>query len=521
MPKQKLRKAQNGDDTIEKLAVISMYDEKVLIADRLFRKREYQEAIISYNNALEHLNNKKLRDRVKTSIKLCRNKLRQLPGSRSYFDIDENLVAELKQIAMSRAEPSPREHQGSLLLENSKINAGEILHRVKASPCQVALILLTSKLIEETKTTDLIARDPKATDNFALTIGDILCCVINPQYGKELQIKLARKSKPIHICGSTLSKLQSLYKAFKEVESLREVEDFFRRNIKEKLVSLVINKSDSKKTEVHEKHLVYAGSIFLNERKFLEKCLANHYELISKWCLVEGTCLGYPTNKVSSDGFSKDFSSLILHLFPDPEGKLVYIAHGWTENEGEDAKSELRNNYLKGASGEMLVVIDIDEFYPKQAFNQAIEKLREGYDGVTVPQVHFWKSLNRFIIGGYYDISHMRFFKMHKGIKYINNHNFPEKPDGTRLDKQNCFKFERKISSKDSDAIWSGVYCYHMGFAKDADDMKDKTDYYVNRGEKITRPDTTKSRAAWFTNDIPDNCTVLPFNQPVHGVLGQ
>ena len=62
MPKQKLRKAQNGDDTIEKLAVISMYDEKVLIADRLFRKREYQEAIISYNNALEHLNNKKLRD---------------------------------------------------------------------------------------------------------------------------------------------------------------------------------------------------------------------------------------------------------------------------------------------------------------------------------------------------------------------------------------------------------------------------------------------------------------------------
>ena len=60
-----------------------------------------------------------------------------------------------------------------------------------------------------------------------------------------------------------------------------------------------------------------------------------------------------------------------------------------------------------------------------------------------------------------------------------------------------------------------------MGFAKDADDMKDKTDYYINRGEKITRPDTTKSRAAWFTNDIPDSCTVLPFNQPVHGVLGR
>jgi len=501
--------------------VISMYDEKVLIADRLFRKREYQEAIIAYKNALDHLNNKNSSERVKTCIKLCRNKLRQLPGSRSYFVIGEHFIEELKEIAFDNAEQMSGGLQGELLLDNSKINASAILHRIKASPCQVALILLTSKLVEETKTFDLIARDPKSIDGFDLTIGDIVCCVINPQYGKELQIKLARKSKSVHICGAKLSKLQILYKAFKEAESLREVEDFLRRNIKEKLVSLLINKSNGDKTEVHEKHLVYAGSIFLNERKFLEKCLANHYELISKWCLVEGTCLGYPTNKVSSDGFSKDFSSLILHLFPDPEGKLVYIAHGWTENKGEDAKSELRNKYLKGASGEVLVVIDIDEFYPKQAFNQAIEKLREGYDGVTVPQVHFWKSLNRFIIGGYYDISHMRFFKMHKGIKYINNHNFPEKPDGTRLDKQNCFKFERKISSKDSEAIWSGVYCYHMGFAKDADDMKDKTDYYVNRGEKITRPVTTKSRAAWFTNDIPDNCMVLPFNQPVHGVLGR
>ena len=520
MPRQILRKSQDGDDIINKLAVISMYDEKVLIADRLFRKREYQEAIISYNNALEHLNNKKLRERVETSIKLCRNKSRQLPGSTSYFEIGENLVEELKQIALIKAEPRSVELQGQLLLDNSKIHAVEIINRIKVSPCQLALILLASKLVEETKTSDIIAREPLSIDNLNLTIGDILCCVIDPQYGKELQIKLARKSKSAQICGSTISKLQGLYKAFKEVESLQEVEDFLRRNIKEKLVSFETNKKSSDKTDLQENQ-TYAGSIFLNERKFLEKCLTNHYELISKWCLVEGTCLGYPTKKVSNDGFSKDFSSLILQLFPDPEGKLQYIAHGWTENEGEDAKSELRNNYLKGASGEVLVVIDIDEFYPNQAFNQAIEKLREGYDGVTVPQVHFWKDLNRFIIGGYYDISHMRFFKMHKGIKYINNHNFPEKPDGTRLDKQNCFKFERKISSKDNDAIWSGVYCYHMGFAKDADDMKDKTDYYINRGEKITRPDTTKSRAAWFTNDIPDSCTVLPFNQPVHGVLGR
>ena len=77
----------------------------------------------------------------------------------------------------------------------------------------------------------------------------------------------------------------------------------------------------------------------------------------------------------------------------------------------------------------------------------------------------------------------MRFFRIYRGLKYLNNHNFPEKSDGSRLDKGKTFKFERKISSKIKDPIWSGVYCYHMGFAKDADDMKDKTESYINRGE--------------------------------------
>ena len=110
---------------------------------------------------------------------------------------------------------------------------------------------------------------------------------------------------------------------------------------------------------------------------------------------------------------------------------------------------------------------------------------------------------------------------MHKGLKYIQNHNFPEVPDGTRLDKKRCFKFAREISSKNKYTMVFGVYCYHMGFAKDADDMRDKTDYYVNRGERITRPDTTRSRAAWFTDELPENCKILPFNQPLYGVLAQ
>ena len=59
---------------------------------------------------------------------------------------------------------------------------------------------------------------------------------------------------------------------------------------------------------------------------------------MDEWILVEGACLGYPNLRVSNEGFSIDFSSLMLSLFPDPENKIKYIPHGWTINDGEMAK---------------------------------------------------------------------------------------------------------------------------------------------------------------------------------------
>ena len=380
-----------------------------------------------------------------------------------------------------------------------------------------------AKLTEELNLGQSIKRELNATSNHELLIGDIIGCIIDPLYGKHLEITLAKTINSPKICGKTFGYLQTLYQKFKEIKSLDQLEIFLREHINTKLINPIVSSKESisNTNETNEATAIYAGSIFLNEKRFLEKCLANHYDLVSKWCLVEGTCLGYPTNKVSNDGFSKDYSSLILQLFPDPENKLLYIAHGWTVNEGEDAKSELRNRYLKGALGEVLVVIDIDEFYPQNAFNQAVQKILSGHDGVVVPQVHFWKGMDKFIIGGYYDISHMRFFRFYEGLAYISNHNFPEKPDNTRLDKLNRFKFDRIIDYSGTNPVWKGVYCYHMGFSKDKDDMKDKTDYYINRGEKSTRPDTTKSRAAWFTDDIPENCKVLGFQQEIYGALSK
>ena len=113
----------------------------------------------------------------------------------------------------------------------------------------------------------------------------------------------------------------------------------------------------------------------------------------------------------------------------------------------------------------------------------------------------------------------MRFFRIYQALAYVENHNFPEGPDNIRMDRKRKYKFERIIDYTNEVPVWKEIYCYHMGFAKDADDMRDKTDYYVNRGEKTTRPETTKSRAAWFTNEIPKDCKVLPFNQDIYGAL--
>ena len=500
-----------------------MYNEEVLAADRIFREGKFKDALKSYDNALKSLYSEHERARVETSIKLCKKHIGKSRDYKSYFYIDKSLRNDLGGLLASKLEQKNITIEESLLTNDLKINAREITRRICVSPFQSNLLLLMAKLIEELGLTQSIKKNFDSNEKRDILISDIIGCIIEPLYEKQFYLCFANEVNSLAISRQSLSKLQSMYHCFKDIDNIEELEVFFRANPFSKLIAqtLSTNKNTSTIDKKNTNPIVYAGSIFLNEKKFLEKCLVNHYNLVSKWCLVEGTCLGYPISKVSNDGFSKDFSSLILQCFPDPDDKLQYIAHGWTVNEGEDAKSELRNEYLKGALGEVLVVIDIDEFYPRDAFNEAVHKILSGYDGVIVPQVHFWKGMTRFIIGGYYDISHMRFFRIYKGLRYISNHNFPEGPDNVRLDKRSRFKFDRIIDYSNVDPTWDGVYCYHMGFSKDEDDMKDKTDYYVNRGEKSTRPDTTRSRAAWFTDDIPENCKVLNFNQEIYGVLSK
>lgn len=272
------------------------------------------------------------------------------------------------------------------------------------------------------------------------------------------------------------------------------------------------HKAHSKKSLKIQKREVTFGTILLNEQKFIGSNLCHHYDLCDEWILVEGACKGYPERKVSKTGLSLDNTDLIISLFPDPEAKITYIRHGWTKVGGEDAKSELRNEYITRATGTYLVVIDADEFYEKEDLDIGINELKKDLQkyAIVFPQVHFWKTTENFITGEYYDISHTRIFRNLPGMKYIRNHNFPEL-NGKFVHELGQYKYPRKVieTKKGSDSYkYDGPKCYHMGFAKDFEDMKDKTEYYVNRGEGTTRVSTTNSRAAWFNGDLPEKCRV-------------
>lgn len=270
----------------------------------------------------------------------------------------------------------------------------------------------------------------------------------------------------------------------------------------------------------HSKLSFTLATILLNEQRFIGLNLLQHYDFCTEWVLVEGACQGYPPRKVSQQGLSIDNCAAQVRLFPDPKGKLRFIQHGWTVSAGEDAKSEMRNRYLEKLTTDLLLVLDADEFYCPDALKLAIDLFKDAsLFGLTLPQVHFWKGTNNFIIGEYFDISHTRIYRNIDGIRYIRNHNFPE-VGGKFVHEYGHMKLSRSIYEIGNDLYaYKEPCCYHMGFAKDYEDMRDKTDYYVNRGEMITRKSTTLSRAAWFDSNLPEACCVRQWGGEIPEML--
>ena len=248
-------------------------------------------------------------------------------------------------------------------------------------------------------------------------------------------------------------------------------------------------------------------SIVINEAEYLGLNLAQHYRYCDEWIVVEGADRRYPSERVTADGLSTDRTADIVRSFPDAAGKIKFIQHGWAAD-----KCELRNRYAELADDGVLIVFDADEFLTGRDLCWLLNRCsRLPCPGsVRIPHVHFWKSSRRIITGGYYDVPHDRAYQWRRGCRYTDNHNHPTMPDGRLLQSLHYERHDRDLQYEHETGSYhhSSPCWLHFGFAKAAESIADKNAYYVNRGEQVTRPETTRDRAAWFQDQLPPNCEV-------------
>jgi len=250
------------------------------------------------------------------------------------------------------------------------------------------------------------------------------------------------------------------------------------------------------------------ATIFLNESRYLEANLRQHYDFCDRWILVEGADRQFPSSSVTDAGLSKDNSAEILRAFPDPDKKITFIQHGWA-----NGKIDLRNRYAELIDGGRVIVFDADEFLSHHHLRwllQDLLTLGRVAGCVRIPHVHFWKTTNQIITGGYYDVPHNRAYRWpFTPVRYLYNHNHPcIRTTGVSLHEHRLERYDRRLVGGAGPLRHDEPCWLHYGFIKDPQEIKDKNDYYVNRGETTSRPQTTENRAAWFADKLPAECQV-------------
>lgn len=252
------------------------------------------------------------------------------------------------------------------------------------------------------------------------------------------------------------------------------------------------------------------ASIVLNEEQYLEANLRQHYDFCDQWIIVEGVAAGYPRDRVSSAGLSTDRTAEIVRSFPDPDKKIHFIQVGDVAS-----KEVLRSVYAENmpADTHTVIVFDADEFLRRDDLRNVLDRMTSWrLPGVLrIPHIHFWRTPQQFIRGGYFDTPHNRIYRWAKGAKYVKNHNHPERPDGVMLHTVQTKAFPRLLKQVAHGWCHTEPVFLHYGFCKSRENMWDKTAYYVARGEEQTRPLIIKNRRSWFYEGVPEGCVLLPW----------
>lgn len=277
-------------------------------------------------------------------------------------------------------------------------------------------------------------------------------------------------------------------------------ENLMHKDIKQKrdFNETLMESPPHKNIIVKSKSLWTIGMIVHNEEQFIKSNIVNllNWNKLARLVVVEGADKKY--KNANKHGLSTDNTTKIITELVNKKDKITYIKKGFV-----DSKQDLRNVYLDHSIGTHLMVVDADEFYSSDDLNKLAVEVEKSASNIIQWEfirdnlksnvyggiVHFWHSLKYRVVGGYYSIPHQRIYKLIDGMRYMDSHNHPSFSNGVRFD-----------SVRDR---WgrTSARCYHAGFLKDKNNMRDKQNYYYNRGEKQTRPMYSDTRELWFNWD--------------------
>lgn len=255
------------------------------------------------------------------------------------------------------------------------------------------------------------------------------------------------------------------------------------------------------------------AAICLNEEEFIEGWLRFHYNSFEQIILCEGAARNYPREAVTATGLSTDRTAEIVYDFPDPEHKIHFIQHGWAGpphslSAAVPAKMELRNVYAERLREGYVYTLDLDEFL-HPAYISELNQLMDSFEtanACALPSLHLWQDPWHFVTGGYADLSHYRLYRWREGGCYRLTHNWPSGPEGKLLIDGG---FELRLLVEDG--LLAAPAMVHYGFCEHKNSTAEKNDYYILRGENITRPEISAFRNAALQGVVPEGCTVYEY----------
>lgn len=222
-------------------------------------------------------------------------------------------------------------------------------------------------------------------------------------------------------------------------------------------------------------------TICLNEENFIYPSITSllDHPNIAKIAVVEGL-VEQNEHTANKGGLSADSTKLRVldAMNKDEKGKVIYDRYGYAGN-----KSELRNRGLELVGKEMdyILVVDGDEVWDKCDLDRLVDHIKEKPETSIFwfRLLHFWKSPKMVAVGGQWDAKLFRFFKYaDKTLHWEKHENVVVNNNGTGVDQLGY------------DEFLDDVVCYHYGYMKPAERVKEKLEYYKKRDTELEVVDT-------------------------------